>query len=541
MWAAVYAHVGLLVALDVVPEDGNDAFDGRFENRSQDQPAAHGDAPGLADVYGENTAGDGSSHDKTIVPGGAPGRPRKEKSMSRPDIQTINPATGEPLEEFSFQSSAEIEGILGKTEKAFHLWRNTPLETRSLQLAALTKALRANRDTLARTITLEMGKIIGEAEAEVEKCARQAEWYAEHGPAMLADEPMPVEEVESYVSFLPLGPLLAVMPWNFPLWQAMRFAVPALLAGNVVVLKHAPNVQRSALELERVFREAGFPEGVFQNLIVSTEKIESVIRDRRIAGVSLTGSLRAGAAVASAAGKALKKSVLELGGSDAFIVLEDADIEAAVQAGVKARFANAGQVCIAAKRFILTAAIAEEFEHRFVAATEQLRVGDPFDRATQVGPIARGDLRTALHDQVQRSVGGGAKLLAGGAAVEGKGFFYQPTVLGNARTGMAAGDEETFGPVAAFLLAANADEAIELANGSEYGLSSNLWTEDLARARRLARRIEAGGVFINSTTASDPRIPIGGVKKSGYGRELSYFGLREFVNAQTVWVKRREG
>ena len=456
--------------------------------------------------------------------------------MKTPDIQTINPATGEPLEEFRFQSDTEVDNILANAERAFHLWRDMPLKARSSRLTALANTLRMNKGALARTVTMEMGKIISEAEAEVEKCAREAEWYAEHGPAMLTDEPMPVNEVKSYVAFLPLGPLLAIMPWNFPLWQAARFAVPALLAGNVVVLKHAPNVQRSALELERMFREAGFPEGVFQNLIVPTEKVETIIHDRRIRGVSLTGSVRAGSAVASAAGKALKKSVLELGGSDAFIVLEDADIDAAVQAGVKARFANAGQVCIAAKRFIVTAPIAEEFEQKFVAAAVQLRVGDPLDREAQVGPLARADLREALHKQVERSVTAGATVLIGGAVIEGNGFFYRPTVLGGIRDGMAACEEETFGPVAAFLRVENAEQAIQLANRSEYGLSSNLWTRDLDRAQQLARRIEAGGVFINSTTASDPRIPIGGVKNSGYGRELSYFGLREFVNAQTVWV-----
>lgn len=458
--------------------------------------------------------------------------------MRKPDIQTINPATGEPLEEFSFQSNAEVENILAKSQQAFTFWRHTSLEARASRLAALAKTLRANKDKLARTMTLEMGKIIGEAEAEVEKCAREAEWYAVHGPLMLADEKMPVEEVESYVSFLPLGPLLAVMPWNFPLWQAARFAVPAMLAGNVVVLKHAPNVQRSALELERVFLEAGFPDGAFQNLIIPTERVENVIQDRRIAGASLTGSVRAGSAVASAAGKVLKKSVLELGGSDAFIVLEDADLDAAVQAGVKARFANAGQVCIAAKRFILTPPVAEEFQQKFLTATNRLRVGDPLDRETNLGPLARADLRETLHKQVQRTTQNGATLLTGGFVPQGNGFFYPPTVLSGVHHGMPAHDEETFGPVAVFLRASNTEDTIRLANQSDYGLSCNLWTKDLDRARALARRIETGGVFINSTTASDPRIPIGGVKNSGYGRELSYFGLREFVNAQTVWMKR---
>lgn len=455
-----------------------------------------------------------------------------------PDIQTINPATGEPLEEFSFQSAAEIESVLEAAERAFNQWRDASAEARALRLTELAKVLRANQNALAATVTREMGKIIGESEAEVEKCARTAEWYAAHGPDMLRDEPVSVDEAESYVSFLPMGALLAIMPWNFPLWQAMRFAVPAILAGNVVLLKHAPNVQRSASELQRMFAEAGFPPGIFQNLIIPTEKVEGIIGDRRIRGVSLTGSVRAGCAVAAAAGKMLKKSVLELGGSDAFIVFEDADIDAAVKAGVKARFANAGQVCIAAKRFLITQGAAEEFQGKFIAAVKQLRLGNPLDRNVQLGPLARADLREALHTQVKLTVAAGAALRAGGTFVEEKGFFYQPTVLGDVRDGMAAWDEETFGPVAALRQVASAEEAVDCANRSAYGLSSSLWTRDLDRARSLGRRIEAGSVFINSISASDPRIPIGGVKNSGYGRELSYFGLREFVNAQTIWMHR---
>lgn len=455
-----------------------------------------------------------------------------------PDIRTVNPATGELLEEFAFQSNLEVENALAEAEHGFKLWRRTPVEARALRLTDLSKALRTNRNELARTVTQEMGKIIGEAETEVEKCARTAEWYATHGPAMLVDERAPVEEAESYVSLHPIGPLLAVMPWNFPLWQAMRFAIPALLAGNVVLLKHAPNVQRSSLELERVFAEAGFPPGTFQNLIIPTERVQGIIGDARVRGVTLTGSVRAGTAVAAAAGKALKKSVLELGGSDAFIVLDDADIDAAVEAGVKARFANAGQVCIAAKRFLIQASIAEEFEGKFAERVRQLRVGNPMERDVQVGPLARGDLREALHKQVTETIAAGAILTLGGAPVAGHGFFFQPTMLANVRDGMAAWNEETFGPVAALLRVGNADEAVECANRSVYGLSSSLWTQDLNRARSLARRIEAGSVFINSISASDPRIPIGGVKNSGYGRELSYLGLREFVNAQTIWIRR---
>ena len=382
-----------------------------------------------------------------------------------------------------------------------------------------------------------LGKVISEAEAEVEKCAREADWYAENGPQMLADAPAPTGGVEAYVSYLPLGPILAIMPWNFPIWQLTRMAIPTMLAGNVVLVKHSPNTQRSSLEFERVMLEAGFPEGVFQNLILKRDDIVNVINDPRVQGASVTGSVRAGSAVASEAGKVIKKTVMELGGSDAFIVCEDADIPKAVAAGIKGRFSNAGQICLAAKRFILVEKIAEEFEHLFVEAAKSIRVGDPMDRATQMGPMARVDLRDSLHKQVEDSVAKGARVLCGGKPVEGKGAFYTPTVLNEVTEGMSAFDEETFGPVAAITRVADVAAAVAAANASQFGLSGNLWTKDIDLARKVARDLYTGGVFVNGYTASDPRVPVGGVKNSGYGRELSHFGAHAFVNPQTVWIQ----
>jgi len=382
-----------------------------------------------------------------------------------------------------------------------------------------------------------MGKILSEAEAEVEKCAREADWYAEHGPQMLADAPAPTGRVNAYVSYLPLGPILAIMPWNFPIWQLTRMALPTMLAGNAVLVKHSHNTQRSSLEFERVIREAGFPEGVFQNLILRTEDIVNVINDPRVQGASVTGSVRAGSAVASEAGKVIKKTVMELGGSDAFIVCEDADIPKAVEAGIRGRFHNAGQVCLAAKRFILVEKIANEFETLFVEKAKSIRVGDPMDQATQMGPMARVDLRDSLHKQVEGSIAKGARVLCGGKPVEGKGAFYMPTVLSGVTQGMPAFDDETFGPVAAITRVPDLDAAVKAANASQFGLSGNLWTKDVELARKIARDLYTGGVFINGVTASDPRVPVGGVKNSGYGRELSHFGLHAFVNPQTVWIE----
>ena len=457
--------------------------------------------------------------------------------MQSSGFSTINPSTGEQIETFSFYNSSEIEGVLVRAEKSFQSFRKLPVHQRAQLLSHLAETLRKNKTQLAKVITTEMGKILSEAEAEVEKCAGEADWYAEHGPQMLADAPAPTGRVNAYVSYLPLGPILAIMPWNFPIWQLTRMALPTMLAGNVVLVKHSQNTQRSSLEFERVILEAGFPEGLFQNLILRTEDIVNVINDPRVQGASVTGSVRAGSAVASEAGKVIKKTVMELGGSDAFIVCEDADIQKAVEAGIRGRFHNAGQVCLAAKRFILVEKIANEFETLFVEKAKSIRVGDPTDHATQMGPMARVDLRDSLHRQVEGSITKGARVLCGGKPVEGKGAFYMPTVLSGVTQGMPAFDDETFGPVAAITRVPDLDAAVKAANASQFGLSGNLWTKDVELARTIARDLYTGGVFINGVTASDPRVPVGGVKNSGYGRELSHFGLHAFVNPQTVWIE----
>jgi acyl-CoA reductase-like NAD-dependent aldehyde dehydrogenase len=457
--------------------------------------------------------------------------------MQPSGFSTVNPSTGEQIETFAFYNSSEIEEVLVRAEKGFQSFRKVPVHQRARLLSHLAYTLRKNKTLLAKVITIEMGKILAEAEAEIEKCAVEADWYAEHGPQMLADAPAPTGRVNAYVSYLPLGPILAIMPWNFPIWQLTRMALPTMLAGNVVLVKHSHNTQRSSLECERVILEAGFPVGVFQNLILRTEDIVGVINDARVQGSSVTGSVRAGSAVASEAGKVIKKTVMELGGSDAFIVCEDADIPKAVEAGIRGRFHNAGQVCLAAKRFILVEKIANEFETLFVEKAKSIRVGDPMDRATQMGPMARVDLRDSLDKQVEGSIAKGARVLCGGKPVEGKGAFYMPTVLSGVTQGMPAFDEETFGPVAAITRVPDLDAAVKAANASQFGLSGNLWTKDVELARKVARDLYTGGVFINGVTASDPRVPVGGVKNSGYGRELSHFGLHAFVNPQTVWIE----
>lgn len=449
-----------------------------------------------------------------------------------------NPATGELIATYPFQTQTDVEQLLDVNAAAFRLWRATPMRERVAAYRRLADTLRERSESFAALITAEMGKTLAAARGEVEKCAATMEWIADNGPGILADEPVNVgSDDEVHVSFLPIGTVLAVMPWNFPLWQVIRASGPIMLSGNGFMLKHAPNVMGSAYALQEAYEAAGFPKGLFTNLIADNDTVARTIEDPRIAAVTLTGSMRAGSAVAATAGKALKKSLLELGGSDAFIVLADANIDLAVKAAVEARFQNAGQVCLAAKRFILEAPIAEQFTRQFVAAVEQLKVGDPLDSAINVGPMARADLRDELDGQVQRTIAAGATLLLGGKKIDGPGNFYAPTVLADVKPGMAAFDEETFGPVAAITVAANAEEAIVLANTSDYGLGGSLWTQDIPRAQRIARRLETGGVFINGFPATNARIPVGGVKKSGYGRELSHFGLREFTNAQAVWAK----
>ena len=457
--------------------------------------------------------------------------------MEKSGFATVNPSTGAEIECFSFFTPAQTEEVVARADKRFQSFRKLSVHKRAELFSSLASALRENKVQLAKVITTEMGKIFSEAEAEVEKCAHEADWYAEHGPKIMADEPAPTGAVDAYVSYLPLGAILAIMPWNFPIWQLTRMAIPTMLAGNVVLVKHSPNTQRSSLEFERVMLEAGFPEGVFQNLILKRDDIVNVINDARVQGASVTGSVRAGSAVASEAGKVIKKTVMELGGSDAFIVCEDADIAKAVAAGIRGRFHNAGQVCLAAKRFILVGRIADEFEQSFVDAAKSLRVGDPFNSAMDLGPMARADLRDSLHKQVEGSIAKGARLLCGGKPVDGKGAFYPPTVLSGVTEGMPAFAEETFGPVAAITRVPDIDAAVRGANASQFGLSGNLWTKDVELARKIARDLYTGGVFVNGVTATDPRVPVGGVKNSGYGRELSHFGAHAFVNAQTVWIE----
>jgi succinate-semialdehyde dehydrogenase/glutarate-semialdehyde dehydrogenase len=403
-------------------------------------------------------------------------------------------------------------------------------------MRSIAGVLRADKSRYASLLTSEMGKPIAEAEAEIEKCAWTANWLAENGASLLADEPAESTAAESYVRFQPLGVILAVMPWNFPFWQAFRAGLPALTAGNVMVLKHSSNVPQSALAIEEVFREAGVPEGVFQTLLVGSAAVERIITDHRVAGVTLTGSEKAGALVAEVAGRSLKKAVLELGGSDPFIVLADADLNAAASVACRARNQNNGQSCIAAKRFIVEESVADDFEQRFASAVSALKVGNPMDRANQLGPLARADLVDELERQVNESVRLGARPLTGGRRIQGDGYYFEATVLTNVRPGMPAYHEETFGPVAAVIRVKDAEDALRVANDTDYGLGSNIWTSDVERAKKLAERIEAGLVFINGMVASDARLPFGGVKRSGYGRELSEYGIKEFTNIQTVWV-----
>ncbi|WP_337015140.1 succinate-semialdehyde dehydrogenase [Leclercia sp. AS011] len=449
---------------------------------------------------------------------------------------SVNPANGETLAVWPWATATDVEQALARTDAAFRQWRSVPVAARAQKLRDLGTVLRNRGEEMAQMITREMGKPIAQARGEVAKSAGLCDWYAEHGPAMLATEATQV--ADAVIEYRPLGPVLAVMPWNFPLWQVLRGAVPIILAGNSYLLKHAPNVLGAATLIDAIFNDAGFPQGVFSQLNATNDGVSQMIADPRIAAVTVTGSLRAGAAIGAQAGAALKKCVLELGGSDPFIVLNDADLDLAVKAAVTGRYQNTGQVCAAAKRFIVEAGIADEFSRRFVEATAALKMGAPDAEENYLGPMARFDLRDEMDQQVQATLAEGATLLLGGEKLAGAGNYYAPTVLGNVTPTMTAFRQELFGPVAAITVATDADHALALANDSDFGLSATVFTASAERADRFARQLECGGVFINGYSASDARVAFGGVKKSGFGRELSHFGLHEFCNVQTVWKDR---
>jgi succinate-semialdehyde dehydrogenase/glutarate-semialdehyde dehydrogenase len=448
----------------------------------------------------------------------------------------INPASGETIMEYAGWESAQLEDALAQTAAATPAWAAESLETRTALLRRAGEVLLRQRDEYARLMSREMGKLIGEARAEIEKCARCCTYYADEAPELLAPERIETDAHKSYVAYQPLGTVLAIMPWNFPFWQVIRAAAPALTAGNTMVLKHADNVPGCAMALEEVFREAGYPDGVFRNLMIGIPMVDGVIRDARIAAVTLTGSERAGRAVGKAAGETLKKCVLELGGSDAFVVLEDADLEQAAEVGAKSRYQNAGQSCIASKRFIVVDKVADAFLNAFRARAEALKPGDPLDGKTTLGPMARFDLRDALHKQVQDAIKKGAKPVLGCEPLAGPGAFYAPSILDRVAPGMRAWNEELFGPVASIIRVRDETEALKVANGSPYGLGGSVWTRDRERGENFARQLQSGSAFVNGLVKSDPRLPFGGIKQSGHGRELARHGIHEFTNVKTVWI-----
>jgi succinate-semialdehyde dehydrogenase / glutarate-semialdehyde dehydrogenase len=453
-------------------------------------------------------------------------------------LKSINPVTGEVIREYPELQVGQIDEALDHSMSAFHQWRKVSIEKRRQLIASLSDKLLEKIEGLSFNISLEMGKPLRESRAELEKCASLCRYYAENAEAFMAPIHVPTEASESYVSFQPLGPVLAIMPWNFPFWQVFRFAVPALLAGNTVLLKHASNVPACALAIEQIFTETGFPFKVFQTLLVTSRKIDNVISDRRVQAVTFTGSTPAGRAVAELAGKHLKKSVLELGGSDPYIILADANLEEAAAICVKARLLNAGQSCISAKRFIIEAPVYDAFQNLVIEKMSRAVMGDPMDVATDLGPLARNNLRLDLEMQVNNSIGKGAKLLLGGNSEDFPTSFYPPTVLGGVTAGMPAYHEELFGPVAALIKAVNVEEAICIANDTTFGLGAAIFTSDIDKGRYIAEfELQAGCCFVNDFVRSDPRLPFGGVRESGYGRELAVFGLREFVNIKTVVVR----
>jgi len=454
-----------------------------------------------------------------------------------PSWTSTNPATGRPIRTYTEHSPDDVEQIVRAASRAFVKWKTTSFDERAVILRAAAAALRQDAQAHAELMAQEMGKPVAKGRAEVEKCAWACDFYAEQGPAFLAPESISTDAEKSYVAFEPLGVVLAVMPWNFPFWQVFRFAAPGLMAGNAGLLKHASNVPGCALAIEAVFKKAGLPDGLFRAVLIGSDRVASLIEHPLIAAVTLTGSTPAGRAVASKAGSVLKKTVLELGGSDPYVVLEDADLAPTVEACAASRLINTGQSCIAAKRFIVVEAVRKRFEERLVEAMRERVMGDPMQEATQLGPMARIDLRDALHEQVQRSLKQGARLLIGGVIPIRPGAYYPATVLTDVRPGMSVFDEETFGPVAAIVPAVDEADAIRLANQTVFGLGASVFTKDVARGEQIAaKELEAGSCFVNAFVRSDPRLPFGGIKQSGYGRELSSFGIREFVNIKTVYV-----
>jgi succinate-semialdehyde dehydrogenase / glutarate-semialdehyde dehydrogenase len=451
-------------------------------------------------------------------------------------IASIDPSTGETLKTFEALSAQQIEDKLQRAAATFRTYRRTLFAERTRMMMRAAEILETRKNEFAKVMTTEMGKPIKAAVSEAEKCGWVCRYYAETAPQHLADEVVETNARKSYVRFQPLGPVLAVMPWNFPFWQVFRFAAPALMAGNVGLLKHASNVPQCALAIEEIFRDAGFPDGAFQTLLIASDAVEGILNDSRVVAATLTGSEPAGRSVASIAGKQIKKTVLELGGSDPFIVMASANLDEAVTTAVKARTINNGQSCIAAKRFIVAAEIYEEFERRFVDEMRALKIGDPMEESTDIGPLATPQIVNDLDEQVQRAVASGARVLTGGKKLNRPGNFYEPTVLVNLDLNALVSCEEIFGPVAMLFRAANVDDAIQIANATPFGLGSSAWSNDAKEQTQFIEELEAGSVFINGMVASDPRLPFGGVKSSGYGRELAEFGIREFVNIKTVWI-----
>ena len=452
-------------------------------------------------------------------------------------LVSTNPATGEEIKQYEEMTSSEVQDIIARAHETFLAWRETSFEERAERLRKAAEILREDTEHFAKTITQEMGKPIAQARAEVKKCATAFDYYAEHGAEHLAPEVIETDASKSYISYQPLGVVLAIMPWNFPFWQAVRFAAPTLMAGNAGLLKHAENVTGCALALEELMERAGFPEGLFRTLLIQVDAVEEILDNPKVAAATLTGSTRAGKAVSSQAGQHLKKTVLELGGSDPYIVLEDADLDATVEACATSRLQNSGQSCIAAKRFIVVEPLANAFQDRLLEKMKARKMGDPSQEDTDLGPQARPDLRDTLHEQVTKSVDAGAELLLGGELPGGPGAFYPPTLLTNVHKGMPAYDEEVFGPVAAIITAKDEEDAIRIANDTAYGLGAAVFTQDQAKGEKIAaEKLQAGNCFVNAFVKSDPRLPFGGIKNSGYGRELSKLGIHEFVNIKTVYI-----